>query len=167
MTASAGIAILVAADGWLHAQTMTAPPYPTDHIKMIVPVAAGSTADTVARLISDPLGKALAVSVVIENRPGARGVPGTQHLVRSPSDGATIGMVSSNYVINPSISRSMPFDSNKDITAISVLGSRATDIRGRLTGGQSVLRLAWLAHPTAAVGGTPTPDACRLITSDS
>jgi menaquinone-specific isochorismate synthase len=39
----------------------------------------------------------------------------------------------------------------------------ATDIRGRLTGGQSVLRLAWLAHPTAAVGGTPTPDACRLI----
>lgn len=39
----------------------------------------------------------------------------------------------------------------------------ATDIRGRLTGSQSVLRLAWLAHPTAAVGGTPTPDACRLI----
>jgi menaquinone-specific isochorismate synthase len=39
----------------------------------------------------------------------------------------------------------------------------ATDIRGRLTGGQSVLRLAWLAHPTAAVGGTPAPDACRLI----
>ena len=39
----------------------------------------------------------------------------------------------------------------------------ATDIRGRLTGTQSVLRLAWLAHPTAAVGGTPTPDACRLI----
>ncbi|HEY3260513.1 MAG TPA: isochorismate synthase [Pseudonocardiaceae bacterium] len=39
----------------------------------------------------------------------------------------------------------------------------ATEIRGRLTGGQSVLRLAWLAHPTAAVGGTPAPDACRLI----
>lgn len=39
----------------------------------------------------------------------------------------------------------------------------STDIRGRLTGRQSVLRLAWLAHPTAAVGGTPAPDACRLI----
>jgi menaquinone-specific isochorismate synthase len=39
----------------------------------------------------------------------------------------------------------------------------ATEISGRLTGGQSVLRLAWLAHPTAAVGGTPAPDACRLI----
>jgi menaquinone-specific isochorismate synthase len=39
----------------------------------------------------------------------------------------------------------------------------ATSIRGRLTGSQSVLRLAWLAHPTAAVGGTPAPDACRLI----
>ena len=39
----------------------------------------------------------------------------------------------------------------------------ATEIHGRLTGGQSVLRLAWLAHPTAAVGGTPAPDACRLI----
>lgn len=39
----------------------------------------------------------------------------------------------------------------------------ATEISGQLTGGQSVLRLAWLVHPTAAVGGTPTPDACRLI----
>ena len=39
----------------------------------------------------------------------------------------------------------------------------ATDLHGRLSGGQSVLRLAWLAHPTAAVGGTPTPDARRLI----
>lgn len=39
----------------------------------------------------------------------------------------------------------------------------ATEVRGRLTGTHSVLRLAWLAHPTAAVGGTPAPDACRLI----
>jgi menaquinone-specific isochorismate synthase len=39
----------------------------------------------------------------------------------------------------------------------------ATELRGELTGSQSVLRLAWLAHPTAAVGGTPAPDACRLI----
>jgi menaquinone-specific isochorismate synthase len=39
----------------------------------------------------------------------------------------------------------------------------ATDVHGRLTGGHSVLRLAWLAHPTAAVGGTPAPDARRLI----
>jgi menaquinone-specific isochorismate synthase len=39
----------------------------------------------------------------------------------------------------------------------------ATDIHGRLAGCHSVLRLAWLAHPTAAVGGTPAPDACRLI----
>ncbi len=125
LMAGATIAILAAAGGLLHAQSagFAAEPYPAKVVRMIVPLAAGSTVDIVARLIGDQLGAALGVPVVIENRPGGGGVPGTDQLVRSPNDGSTIGMTSSNHVINPSIYHAVPFDSIKDITVISVLGT--------------------------------------------
>jgi tripartite-type tricarboxylate transporter receptor subunit TctC len=61
--------------------------------------------------------------VVVENLVGAGGLTGTAQLVRAPKDGMTIGMVSSNHVINPSIYKSVPFDAVKDITPISVIGT--------------------------------------------
>ncbi|HEY0636716.1 MAG TPA: isochorismate synthase [Pseudonocardiaceae bacterium] len=73
------------------------------------------------------------------------------------------------YAVQSMVEALRPFCSPLEVPAgPSVLRLRnvqhlATDIRGRLTNGHSVLRLAWLAHPTAAVGGTPAPDARRLI----
>ena len=121
----AGTAVLLAATGLLCARVpaVAAAPYPSKIVRMIVPLGAGSTVDVVGRFIGEPLGVALGVSVVIENRPGGGGVPGTDQLVRSPKDGSTIGMTSSNHVINPSIYNAVPFDSIKDITVISVLGT--------------------------------------------
>jgi tripartite-type tricarboxylate transporter receptor subunit TctC len=97
--------------------------YPDRPVRMLVPLSAGSTVDVVARVMSVPLAKALGQPVVVENVPGAGGVTGTQQLVRAPKDGLTIGMTSSNHVINPSIYKSVPFDSIKDITPISVIGT--------------------------------------------
>jgi 3-isopropylmalate dehydrogenase len=92
-------------------------------IRLIVPLTTGSTVDTVARAMSAELAKATGHAVFVENLVGAGGVTGTTTLVRAPKDGLTLGMVSSNHVINPSIYKSIPFDSIKDITPITVIGT--------------------------------------------
>jgi len=92
-------------------------------IRLIVPTQAGSQADAVARAMSQSLSKNLGHSVVIENLPGAGGVPGTQQLVRAPKDGSTLGLISSNHVINPFIYKNVPYDALKDITPITVIGT--------------------------------------------
>ncbi|WP_316154041.1 tripartite tricarboxylate transporter substrate binding protein [Cupriavidus sp. BIC8F] len=92
-------------------------------IRLIVPTQAGSQADAVARAMSQSLSKNLGHSVVVENLPGAGGVPGTQQIVRAPKDGSTLGLISSNHVINPFIYKNMPYDALKDITPITVIGT--------------------------------------------
>lgn len=92
-------------------------------LRAILPVGAGSGVDTIMRAVSPALGKALGQPVVIENLPGAGGVTGTQAIVKAPADGSAIGVVSNNHVINPSVYRNMPFDSQNDITPIMVVGA--------------------------------------------
>ncbi len=70
-------------------------------LRMIVPNAAGSSVDALARTFGTPLSKAAGHPVVIENLPGAGGITGTVQLVRAPKDGLTLGMVSNNHVVNP------------------------------------------------------------------
>jgi len=92
-------------------------------VRIILPLSTGSTVDVVARAMTNPLSQALGAPVVIENLPGAGGINGTTQLVRAPKDGHTLAMVSSNHVINPSIYKTMPYDTLKDITPICVLGT--------------------------------------------
>jgi tripartite-type tricarboxylate transporter receptor subunit TctC len=92
-------------------------------IRMIVPLAAGSTVDAVARALAPGFGRATGHPVVIENLVGAGGIPGTAQIVKAPRDGLTLGMISSNHVINPGIYKSVPYDSLKDITPIAVLAT--------------------------------------------
>lgn len=90
-------------------------------IRMIVPNAPGSSVDALARTVGDRLAKAAGGSIVIENLPGAGGVPGTAQLTRAPKDGLTLGMVSNNHVVNPSLYKKIPYDAIKDITPITVV----------------------------------------------
>ena len=92
-------------------------------LRIVLPLSAGSTVDAVARTMSIALAKATGQPVIVENLPGAGGVTGTTQLVRAPKDGMTLGMVSNNHVVNPSLYKSMPFDSIKDITPITVIGT--------------------------------------------
>jgi tripartite-type tricarboxylate transporter receptor subunit TctC len=96
---------------------------PGSVVKFILPVSAGSGVDGIARAAGNQLGTALGTSVVIENQPGAGGVVGTQALVRAAPDGQTLGMVSNNHVIYPSVLKSVPFDPINDISPISVVGA--------------------------------------------
>lgn len=93
-------------------------------LRVILPISAGSGVNTIVRAAGPALSKALGgQSVVIENLPGAGGLTGTQALVKSPPDGFTIGFVSNNHVVNPSVYKKMPFDAVNDITPISVIGA--------------------------------------------
>jgi tripartite-type tricarboxylate transporter receptor subunit TctC len=92
-------------------------------LRIIVPLAAGSTVDAVARAIAPGFSKATGHPVVVENVVGAGGIPGTGQVVKAPKDGLTLGMISSNHVINPGIYKSIPYDSLKDITPIAVLAT--------------------------------------------
>jgi tripartite-type tricarboxylate transporter receptor subunit TctC len=92
-------------------------------LRVILPVGPGSGVDTIMRAIQPSLTKALGQTVVIENQPGAGGIPGTNAIVKAPADGSTIGVVSNNHVINPSVYKKMPFDSYADITPITIIGT--------------------------------------------
>ena len=92
-------------------------------LRVILPVSAGSGVDAIVRAASPSLTKALGGQpIVVENLPGAGGITGTQAIVKAAPDGQTIGVVSNNHVVNPSVYPKMPFDAINDITVISVVG---------------------------------------------
>jgi tripartite-type tricarboxylate transporter receptor subunit TctC len=118
-----GIAVLLLAA--TSAAMLAAPARAGDGpLRVILPVSAGSGVDTIVRAIAPSLSKALGgQAVVIENLPGAGGLTGTAALVMAAPDGQTIGFVSNNHVVNPSVYKNMPFDAIADITPISVVGA--------------------------------------------
>lgn len=97
--------------------------FPSKPIRVLIPASAGTTGDILARILSGPMGRSLGHPVVVEPMPGAGGITATDRLVRSPKDGYTLAMASNNHVINPSVYKSMPFDSIRDISTISIVGS--------------------------------------------
>lgn len=112
----AAATLMTAAVATAHAQS--AP------LRAILPVGAGSGVDTTFRAAQSELGKALGGQpLVIENLPGAGGITGTQALVKALPDGNTIGVLSNNHAVNPSVFKKLPYDSVNDITPISIVGS--------------------------------------------
>lgn len=95
---------------------------PDKPMRMILPMAAGSVGDTVARGMANHLSRALSRPVVVENLPGAGGMTGTAQLVRAAADGSALALVSTSHVINPFVYKAMPYDATKDVTPITVIG---------------------------------------------
>jgi tripartite-type tricarboxylate transporter receptor subunit TctC len=93
-------------------------------MRVILPIGAGSGVDGIVRAAGPSLTKALGGQpVVIENLPGAGGITGTSAIVQAAPDGSTIGVVSNNHAVNPSVYKKLPYDSLKDITPISIVGA--------------------------------------------
>ena len=91
-------------------------------VRFILPNATGSGVDAIARSAQGALAKALGHPIIVDNQPGAGGIVGLQALARSPADGSTLGVVSNNVVIFPSVMKSIPFDMPGDFTPIAVIG---------------------------------------------
>ena len=109
-----GLALL-AVHGSAHAQA-----WPTRTITLIVPTAPGGTTDIAARMLAEPLGKALGQTVIVDNRGGANGVIAAVAVKRAEPDGHTLLMQYSGYhVISPVVSKSPPQWEAKDLQAVA------------------------------------------------
>lgn len=103
-------------------QNAIAQTYPSKTVKIIAPFAPGGGVDTVARLIADPLSKALRQTVIVENRPGAAGTIGAALAAKAAGDGHTLllGTIST-HGIAPSLYASLPYDAQRDFVPITLL----------------------------------------------
>ena len=85
-------------------------PFPSRPVTIIVPFAPGGLADILARLVAEKLRASLGVAMVVENRPGAGGIAGARAVATAAPDGHTLLLANTNLAINPSLYRSLPYD---------------------------------------------------------
>lgn len=106
----------------LQPMAMAQSSYPIKPIRLIVPFTPGGVTDTSGRLIAEQLSRRLGQQVVVDNRPGAEGIIGSELVARASPDGYTLLMASTAFTMNPAVIRKMPYDSNKDFTFVATLG---------------------------------------------
>ena len=94
--------------------------WPNRPVRLIVPNVPGGGVDILARLMQGELGKLWGQAILVEYKPGAGTVLGTDFVAKSPPDGYTLGMVVTSHVINPSLRKTMPFDTLKDLSGVGM-----------------------------------------------
>ena len=114
---------LIAAAGIAFGLPAAAQNYPTKPIKLIVPLAAAGTGDTLARTVGEAMSKELGQPIVIENKPGAGGLVGTESVASAAPDGYTILAVSPSHVINPALYAKKTYDALKSFEPITVMAN--------------------------------------------
>ena len=100
--------------------------YPARPLRLVVPTGAGGVTDILARYIAPRLSASLGQQVVIDNRPGASGVVGSQLVAAAPPDGYTLLMVFPAHPVNPSLFKSLPYDTVKSFAPITVVSTVST-----------------------------------------
>ncbi len=95
--------------------------YPVKPVRVYVGFAPGGATDIVARMFAQKLSESLGRSFVVENRPGGGGVTATTLVLKSPTDGYALLTVSGTYTITPAITKTLPYDSIRDLAPISLV----------------------------------------------
>ncbi|WP_345541277.1 tripartite tricarboxylate transporter substrate binding protein [Variovorax defluvii] len=114
--------------------------YPKGPVKIIIPFAPGGPTDTVGRLIAQKLQDIWGQPVIVDYKPGAGTAIGADFVAKSPADGLTFGMVNSSFAVNPSLRKSLPYDTLKDLAGITQIAN---------------LQLAMVARPDAPFNTLP------------
>lgn len=110
--------------------------FPTRPVRVMIPFAPGGGTDNLARLMEPHVNRLLGQNLVIETRPGAGGIIGTEMVARAEPDGHTVLMTDASFTINPGLHPRLPFDTLRDFAAVTQLAT-----------GSSVL----LVHPSLPV----------------
>jgi tripartite-type tricarboxylate transporter receptor subunit TctC len=97
--------------------------YPSKAIRIIVPFTPGSATDVMGRMVGERLNAAWGQPVIVENKPGAGGTIGIRETARSDPDGYTLAVVSSGHAVNHVLYKDLGYDTLKDLSAVSMLGS--------------------------------------------
>jgi tripartite-type tricarboxylate transporter receptor subunit TctC len=110
----------------LAASVASAQDFPNKPIKMIVPYAAGGLPDTMTRIVQIRASETLGQQIIVENRGGAGGITGSEAVAKSPPDGYTLLVADVGQVaINPHLFSKLPYDPQKDLTPVSLIGTSA------------------------------------------
>ncbi len=103
--------------------TVHAQNWPAGNIKIVVVYPPGGSTDMIARLIQPHMQQRLGTTVIIENRAGGGGSIGTAAVAKSSPDGSTWAMVFDNHAANPFVFPNMPFDTEKDLDPVQLIGT--------------------------------------------
>jgi tripartite-type tricarboxylate transporter receptor subunit TctC len=118
------VRILAAVGAALFSGSALADNYPTKPITIVTAFGPGSASDTITRVVAQPLGVALKQSVIVEARPGANGAISAMYVARAPADGYTLLMTTNSpHSAAPFLTKNIAYDSVKDFTPITRLGS--------------------------------------------
>jgi hypothetical protein len=98
-------------------------PFPNHPVTIVVPNAPGGAVDILARLLEKNLSDTWKQPVIVQYKPGAGTVMGTDFVAKSAPDGHTLGLVITGHMINPSLRRNMPFDTLKDLSGVTLLAT--------------------------------------------
>ena len=116
------VAAMSLAASTLFAAPALAQTTPSGLIRIVVPFAAGGINDVAARLIQPYLERALGQTVIVDNRPAASGIIGTDAVAKAAPDGRTLLMVASSFTVLPATSAKLPYDSERDLAPVAVVG---------------------------------------------
>lgn len=97
--------------------------FPPNQIKIVVPFPAGGTTDILARFIAQYLGDKLGVPTIVENRAGASGTIGSEMVAKSAPDGSVLLITATHHVINPSLFRKLPYDTETAFSPVALIAS--------------------------------------------
>jgi len=135
--------------------------WPNKPVRMIVPFPAGATPDVIARLVADRLGAAWGQSVIVDNRPGAGGIPGMSALVRSANDGYTIGFIPAAVLtLTPELYKNPQFNPDTDIVPVAAVGTSPMMVV--VNANSDIKSMADLAKASKAQPGKLTFAAAQL-----
>jgi len=112
------VALFVVALAALGAAGAHADTYPNRPVRLIVPFAAGGLNDVVARLVAPYLERSLGQPFIVDNRPAASGIVGTDATAKAPPDGYTLLMVASSFTVVPATNPKLPYDPERDLAPI-------------------------------------------------
>ena len=104
----------------VHAQTAATSAFPSKQIRIIVPLVPGGNLDIVARAVAAQMGEGFGQQVIVENRPGASSLVGTQFVGKAPADGYTLLAIANTFATVPSLMKNPGYDALKDFAGVTL-----------------------------------------------